>query len=997
MDAERIRGWLTAPFGFTTVPVTTLAVVLYALLFSLVSRSDQLYDVPKDTSGLNVDRAYFDLHQITARPHPYLSHANDDVRTYLLSQLKPIVAEHEHVHLSDDLLSNASWVIRGYGVYFEGTNILVKIDGTDSSLSRPDSKPTGVLFSAHYDSVSTGPGATDDGMGIVTLLELVRYLSNPKHRPRRTAVFLFNNGEEDGLNGAYVYWKHPWSNLTSSFINLEGAASGGRPLLFRSTSLAPTRAFLSSAIRHLQADVVTGDAFKRGVIKSHTDYEVYALGLKGKAEPMAGLDVAFYKNRAYYHTTRDSVPGVGYGQGRKALWAMMEVARGAGVALLNVDETSDDNGQSGVYFDLLRSKLVLFSLHSLFVTNVIFLVIGPLTTFVLLVVLRFGTKKPSEERAAEQHATSGTWVRTKEVLRVLIAWSRFWVALILGVAAQIGVVAGYLSVNPYVVHAHPFLVLMTFLSLSFLVIAFPIQLLQRLLPSPPSSQKLAMLLEHYVFTWILLIAATVQVNKNQIGGGYWITAWNICAWLALSVAFIEGSVRARRMGDAGNKAAFDMTVDDVHDESNDTGRRFVSGVLYEVPEDPHHPIDEQEHSDTQGEIVETEPTEITPLMHQSRGVASADAVHAKYDEFGWWILQLLVGVPITALLLFQLELLQLQAMMNTLVDGSSPLIVYGALSVLSMFIFIPLAPFAHKLHYGLTLVASVLLVLGLVFSWTALPFTLDKPFKVFVQQQVEVDLPPYDSLSTPLAVNAGNAEMSVIFQQNSSNRVVRAVTSLTGLHGYVDRHIVRDMPSSWGKDVQCHEDTLVRPGLYECLWESELLPWPGGNETEGPHAQWIDVKTTRLNDTSAMIYVKGTNTRGCRLYFDKPISYYKIRRSDEEDAPQVSGTDGQFLPGYEMPAEGVKEVRLWTRTWERGFSVEFGWNGTENDSSSAHMQGRAACEWAEYASGSAGGSTPVARSGLIPALEEVKAFLPLWALPTKLTDGLVEVWTKFSI
>lgn len=79
----------------------------------------------------------------------------------------------------------------------------------------------------HYDSVSTAPGATDDGMGVVTLLELVRYLAVPEHRPRRTAVFFFNNGEEDGLNGAYVYWKHPWSNLTSSFINLEGAASGG--------------------------------------------------------------------------------------------------------------------------------------------------------------------------------------------------------------------------------------------------------------------------------------------------------------------------------------------------------------------------------------------------------------------------------------------------------------------------------------------------------------------------------------------------------------------------------------------------------------------------------------------------------------------------------------------------------------------------------------------------------------------------------------------------
>ena len=139
------------------------------------------------------------------------------------------------MHLSNDLISNASFVAGGAlkgetfrGIYFEGTNLLVKIDGTDAPLADPDSeRGDGVLFSAHYDSVSTAPGATDDGMSVVALVELARYLAEPAHRPRRTAVFFWNNGEEDGLNGAYTYWKHPWSNLTNRFLNLEGAASGG--------------------------------------------------------------------------------------------------------------------------------------------------------------------------------------------------------------------------------------------------------------------------------------------------------------------------------------------------------------------------------------------------------------------------------------------------------------------------------------------------------------------------------------------------------------------------------------------------------------------------------------------------------------------------------------------------------------------------------------------------------------------------------------------------
>ena len=63
-------------------------------------------------------------------------------------------------------------------------------------------KKGGVLFSAHYDSVSTAPGTTDDGMGVVTLLQMVEYLAN--NRKKRTAIFNINNGEEDGLHGAHV-------------------------------------------------------------------------------------------------------------------------------------------------------------------------------------------------------------------------------------------------------------------------------------------------------------------------------------------------------------------------------------------------------------------------------------------------------------------------------------------------------------------------------------------------------------------------------------------------------------------------------------------------------------------------------------------------------------------------------------------------------------------------------------------------------------------------
>ena len=100
---------------------------------------------------------------------------------------------------------------------FLSLNVLIAINGT-SELS------DGVLFSAHFDSVSTAGGertsfkpisslrcevlgATDDGMGVVTLLQLAQHFA--KHPPRRNAVFNINNGEEDWLNGAHVWAIYP--------------------------------------------------------------------------------------------------------------------------------------------------------------------------------------------------------------------------------------------------------------------------------------------------------------------------------------------------------------------------------------------------------------------------------------------------------------------------------------------------------------------------------------------------------------------------------------------------------------------------------------------------------------------------------------------------------------------------------------------------------------------------------------------------------------------
>jgi hypothetical protein len=100
-------------------------------------------------------------------------------------------------------------------VYFWGNNVLVKVDGTDEKAEAKQFVKSRflfgveleftntiiddtVMFSMYFDLVATAPGATDDGITIVALVYMIGFLSN--NRPRGTAVFSLNNGEEDGLH-----------------------------------------------------------------------------------------------------------------------------------------------------------------------------------------------------------------------------------------------------------------------------------------------------------------------------------------------------------------------------------------------------------------------------------------------------------------------------------------------------------------------------------------------------------------------------------------------------------------------------------------------------------------------------------------------------------------------------------------------------------------------------------------------------------------------------
>ncbi|GLB36490.1 putative peptidase family M28 [Lyophyllum shimeji] len=921
---------------------TTTVVAIYVLVFAAVLVTDQLPGIPDadHQHGLKVRQAWKDLHVIAARPHPYNSRANDLVRDYLLSRLEPIAAAYPHMHLVDDRVSNASFSKH----YFEGSNILVKIDGTEPN------QPGAVLFSAHYDSVSTSMGATDDGMAIVTMLQLVAKLA--EKRSKRTSIFNFNNGEEDGLYGAHAFLEHPWSNLTRTFLNLEGAAAGGRPILFRGTSTKPLSAFHHKYVPHPHGTVLAGDAFARGVIRSSTDYSVYSKGGR-----MEGLDFAFYKGRSHYHTRYDAIPFLR--GGTRALWSMMEAVDGAGRALL--DQGHGEPAGDVVYFDLFGRFMVMFSVAAMQTFNIVFLVVVPIVVLVLVAARRL----------------AGTGVRHGGVLHRLwhgqrsqdLSWVRFWISFIVTVAAQIGLVLGYVALNKYVVYSSPYLVAVSALSLVYLTFAIDLPL-SFLRHHPTSTNTLNLLLLQLVlFSYLILLATTTLL---PIGGTYIFSALATCAFLGWVVGAVYDLVYERT-----------LDVAEVEEEGN-------------------------------GDV---EPTEATPLIQTQ--AQSPPTVTPRSQEWQAlvWLIQLLLVVSIPVILLSHIGIILIGSVPQGIVDGGPVWFVYAAFCLVATLLVLPLSPFIHTypkapplslpppfqdLNSPKTLRRVLAVVFGMSAAYTSgflgvvtftsspasspgFPFSIHAPMKVFFHQRVEL-IAPWGNGSDHRSDNA------------ASGVRMHPTTYLTGIPYYLDQMIVPVLPSAIENGAECTKDD-DRKGWIRCGWPSgdDMVPCPGKDIDDEEsvrgdrHAlvlsknRWLRSSIRRYSPTSARIWLRGVNTRACRVYFDNA----KVARWSVVGGN--AGVQNEYHGVKTKKGKELKEVRLWSRTWNREFVVDVEFvEGPEK------IEGYVACEWSEYESGTVG-VRDSAGGSKIPAYEEVLRFFPRWATTTKRTDGLTEVWSAFEM
>ncbi len=82
-------------------------------------------------------------------------------------------------------------------------NTIAEIKGTE----KPDEY---VMLSAHFDSWDGGTGATDNGTGTITMMEVMRVLKKVYPNPKRTILVGHWGSEEQGLNGSRAFVEdHP--------------------------------------------------------------------------------------------------------------------------------------------------------------------------------------------------------------------------------------------------------------------------------------------------------------------------------------------------------------------------------------------------------------------------------------------------------------------------------------------------------------------------------------------------------------------------------------------------------------------------------------------------------------------------------------------------------------------------------------------------------------------------------------------------------------------
>ena len=277
--------------------------------------------------------------------------------------------------------------------------------------------------------------------------------------------------------------------------------------------------------------------------------------------------------------------------------------------------------------------------------------------------------------------------------------------------------------------------------------------------------------------------------------------------------------------------------------------------------------------------------------------------------------------------------------------------VYILVSITTLLIILPLAPYAHRLPLTFYIGLLSVGVLSITYCLISSPFSAKAPFKTWFFQTVDLD---------------------------NGNNTVR----LQGLPGPLSL-IVNEVPS-----------TTKIPSTEGVQWTASSIPrfktaeWEGLSPkiSDAPMKEWLSVNISSVGAESARFHLSGVNTKECKLHFDKHGNT-KVKRV------RVGGDHGKWVHVGEWD-HPLESFALWSRDWGKTWVVDIEWVQSPkkgsftlqpNSKRAPSLSGRASCLWADRT------------AGKIPAIDELYIFMPTWSTLSAGRGGLVEGYKEFKV
>ena len=693
-------------FRFRKTSLSLLVFLTYLIVIILQDIALNISLTPPKHEPEILKHAWEHLQIISSSKHPFTSPHNDLLHDYLESQIEEMTSNLSFAKISSDKATNHTILINQHDVfdknndanrviYYESSNLLVKILGSDSSLP-------GVLLSAHFDSVPTSFGTTDDGMGIASMLGTLEHIAKVGKQPTRTLIFNFNNNEEFGLLGAEAFVEHEWFKDVGFFINLEGTGAGGQPVLFRGTDKGVLDWYRS--VSKPFANSIFQEGFNSGFISSQTDYFVY------ERSGLRGIDIAFYQPRSFYHTFKDSIKYTSKG----SLWMMMNnVIEILDDFLYSFDNLEEDLNYS-IYFDILNKWYFNFGINTVFIFNVLLLVALPVIEIILLIII----------------LQRKTWfVGTR-------GWGRFPVAMVLSYWASLFTLKRIGKWNPLLLSVDYYYPLFTIFSIVLLITYAVLTTAAHI--KPVDDQKLIILLEISFVAWVSVAWITFQMNTNSNICGYSLTIFYILSFLASTIGLLKLVFRKSPCLRKSSRITYGATE---RGESNNNSNN--DSHVHDIPAEGVEELEEHNCTPT------SEENEDTPLMAESIVRIEHDSddslLHklkhnainsSQYD----WLVQFLTLVPISIFFIYTEGKLVVDALHETVQENTRyDKAVWNSVGLFGALLAIVLAPFTHKLNFISIQLVGVLLIYSLVGCYYSAPYNESSPIKLRYTKSFDIN------------------------------------------------------------------------------------------------------------------------------------------------------------------------------------------------------------------------------------------------------------------